>query len=133
MPRPAFEALNREKKEQEEPLFANPRNAAAGSLKQLDSRIVARRKLSFFGYGIGAVEGKTFRAQQEVLKFLCDAGVPVNPHSRHCRDIEEVIGFCGEWETRRKELEYDTDGMVVKVDDLETQRRLGSTSRRPAT
>ena len=131
MPRPAFERLNRQKEKEGEPLFANPRNGAAGSLKQLDPRIVAERNLSLFCYGLGAAEGRTFRTQHEVLKFLQEAGLPVNPHFKRCRDIEEVIAACGEWDARRKKMDYDTDGMVVKVDDLETQRRLGSTSKAP--
>ena len=131
MPRPAFEALNREKQKQGEPLFANPRNGAAGSLKQLDPRIVARRNLAFFSYGLGAVEGRTFRTQQEILKFLRGAGFPVNPYFKLCRDIEQVIAVCGEWDKQRKKADYDTDGMVIKVDDLETQRRLGRTAKAP--
>ncbi len=131
MPRPAFEALNRQKQKEGEPLFANPRNGTAGTLKQLDARIVAKRNLSLFCYGLGAVEGRSFRTQQEILRFLQEASLPVNPHHQRCAGIEEVIAACGEWESRRKKLDYDTDGMVVKVDDLKTQRRLGSTTKAP--
>ncbi len=131
MPLSAFGHLNRQKEKEGEPLFANPRNGAAGSLKQLDPRTVAERNLSLFCYGLGAVEGRIFRTQHEVLEFLRQAGLPVNPHFKLCRDIEEVIAACDEWDARRKKMDYDTDGMVVKVDDLETQRRLGSTSKAP--
>ncbi|MBI3332801.1 MAG: NAD-dependent DNA ligase LigA [Candidatus Omnitrophica bacterium] len=131
MPRRAFEALNRRRRKEGEPLFANPRNGAAGSLKQLDSRIVARRDLSVFCYGVGAVEGRSFATQQEVLEFLKGSGLRVNPHSKGCADIEEAISTCGEWETRRKKLDYDIDGMVIKVDDLAQQRRLGVTAKSP--
>ena len=131
LPRSAFEALNRQKEKKGEPPFANPRNGAAGSLKQLDSRVVAGRNLSLFCYGLGAVEGRSFRTQHEILEFLREAGLPVNPYFRRCKDIEEVISACGEWDSRRKKMDYDTDGMVVKVDDLGTQRRLGKTSKAP--
>ncbi|MDO8730584.1 MAG: NAD-dependent DNA ligase LigA [Candidatus Omnitrophota bacterium] len=131
LPRSAFEALNRQKEKEGEPLFVNPRNGAAGSLKQLDSRVVAGRNLSLFCYGLGAVEGRIFRTQHEILEFLREAGLPVNPYFRRCKDIEEVIAACGEWDGRRKKMDYDTDGLVVKVDDLETQRRLGKTSKAP--
>ena len=131
MPRTAFERLNHRKEKEGEPLFANPRNGAAGSLKQLDPRVVAERNLSLFCYGLGAVEGRVFRTQHEVLEFLQEAGLPVNPHFKRCKDIEAVVAACGEWDRRRKKMDYDTDGMVVKVDDLQTQRRLGSTSKAP--
>ncbi len=131
MPRPAFEQLNRQRKAQGELLFANPRNAAAGSLKQLDSRITSERKLEIFCYGVGAVEGKGFSTHHEVLDFLKRAGFRVNPYFKRCSTIEEVIATCDEWEPKRKKLEYDIDGMVVKVDDLEQQRRLGFTAKSP--
>ncbi len=131
MPRPAFEALNRERERQGEPLFANPRNGAAGSLKQLDPRIVAERNLSLFCYGVGEVQGRAFSSHTEVLAFLREVGLPVNPHFKFCADMKEVIHFCGEWDAKRKKLEYDIDGMVVKVDDLDQQRRLGFTSKAP--
>ena len=131
MPRPVFEAVNRQREKEGEPLFANPRNAAAGSLKQLDSRIVAQRNLQVFCYGIGAVEGRAFATQMEVLEFLRGAGLRVNPHFKRCATIEEAIAFCDGWENRRRKLEYDIDGMVIKVDDLGEQRRLGFTAKSP--
>ncbi len=131
MPRPAFEALNRQRGKKEEVLFANPRNAAAGSLKQLDPKIVAQRHLDLFCYGVGAVEGKVFSTQHEVLEFLGQLGLKVNPHFKRCRTIEEAIAFCDPWESKRKQLDYDIDGMVIKVDDLSQQRRLGFTAKSP--
>ncbi|MBI3291777.1 MAG: NAD-dependent DNA ligase LigA [Elusimicrobia bacterium] len=131
MPKLAFEALNKKKSEEGEPLFANPRNAAAGSLKQLDPKVVRERHLSIFCYGLGAVEGGRFSTQQEVLEFLNEAGFRVNPHFKQCQTIEEAIGYCDGWETKRKTLDYDIDGMVIKVDDLDQQRRLGMTAKSP--
>lgn len=131
MPRASFQRLNRQRKKDGEVLFANPRNAAAGSLKQLDARVVAQRHLSIFCYGVGASEGKSFATQQEALEFLGRIGLPVNPHCKRCADIGEVIAFCNQWESKRKGLGYETDGMVVKVNDLEQQRRLGVTAKSP--
>lgn len=131
MPLRAFEALNRRRQKEGEPLFANPRNAAAGSLKQLDPRIAAQRNLSIFCYGIGAVEGRSFATQGEALEFLKACGLRVNPYLKRCGSIDEAITYCKEWETKRKGLEYDIDGMVVKVDDLAQQRRLGATAKSP--
>ncbi len=131
LPRAAFRRLNRERPAQGEPLFANPRNAAAGSLKQLDPRIVAQRRLDLFCYGVGAVEGKSPLTQHEVLEFLKEVGFKVNPHSKRCGTLEEAIAFCDEWQTKRKKLAYDIDGMVIKVDDLAQQRRLGFTAKNP--
>ncbi len=131
MPRPAFEALNREREKQGDVLFANPRNAAAGSLKHLDSRVVAQRHLNIFCYGLGAVEGRAFTTHHEMLEFLKDVGFRVNPHFKRCSGIEQVIAYCKEWEPKRKKLEYDIDGMVIKVDSLEQQRRLGVTAKSP--
>ncbi|MBI3322998.1 MAG: NAD-dependent DNA ligase LigA [Candidatus Omnitrophica bacterium] len=131
MPRAGFERLNRDRQREGEPPFANPRNGAAGTLKQLDARIVARRDLSMFCYGVGAVEGGSFSTHGEVLEFLRAAGLPVNPHFKRCAGIEEAIAYCGQWGARRKGLGYDTDGMVLKVDDLGQQRRLGVTAKSP--
>ncbi len=131
MPRSAFEELNRGREKAGETLFANPRNAAAGSLKQLDPRIVAGRRLSIFCYGFGAVEERSFQTHEEVLKFLEAVGFKVNPAYRHCADIEEALDFCNTWETKRKKLDYDIDGMVIKVDELALHRRLGATAKSP--
>jgi DNA ligase (NAD+) len=126
-----FERINRERAEQGEPLFANPRNAAAGSLRQLDSRITARRRLRFWAYGIGYCEGAAFSTQWEILQQLRAWGFPVNPHTRVARGVEDAIAFCREWATRRAELDYATDGVVIKVNRLDWQRQLGATARAP--
>jgi len=131
MPRAAFEALNRAREQAGEPLFVNPRNAAAGSLKLLDPRLVAERRLNVFLYGAAAVEGHAFATHAETLTFLRDAGFRVDPHWKTCASMDEVIRYCDSWEGRRKSLEYDTDGMVVKVNALAQQSRLGVTSKSP--
>jgi DNA ligase (NAD+) len=126
-----FERINRERAEQGEPLFANPRNAAAGSLRQLDSRITARRRLRFWAYGVGYCEGASFSTQWEILQQLRAWGFPVNPHTRVARGVEDAIAFCREWATRRAELDYATDGVVIKVNRVDWQRQLGATARAP--
>ncbi len=131
MPRAAFEALNRQREKTGEQVFANPRNASAGSLKQLDSRITAQRRLDLFCYGFGAVEGRRFDTHHEALDFLKKAGFRVNAHARKCRDIEEAIAYCNEWESKRKKLDYDIDGMVIKVDSTDQRSRLGVTAKSP--
>ncbi|MCM8794825.1 MAG: NAD-dependent DNA ligase LigA [Candidatus Omnitrophica bacterium] len=131
MPKESFEQMNRQKEKEGEPLFANPRNAAAGSLKQLDPRITAARRLDVFCYGVGALEGPAVSTQHELLEILKEWGLKVNPHYKSCADIEEAIAFCNQWESKRKGLPYDIDGMVIKVDSLQHQRRLGVTARFP--
>ncbi|MBI4313250.1 MAG: NAD-dependent DNA ligase LigA [Candidatus Omnitrophica bacterium] len=131
MSRRAFELLNKQKEKAGEPLFANPRNAAAGSLKLLDPKLVAGRHLDAFFYGAGAVEGHAFETHHELLAFLKDACFPVNPHWKLCSSMEEVLKRCDGWEKRRHDLPYETDGMVVKVDRADQQRRLGFTSKSP--
>jgi DNA ligase (NAD+) len=131
MPRKAFLEINKEKEKNGEELFANPRNAAAGSLKLLDSSIVARRHLDMWIYGVGYFEGAVFKAQFEALEFLKEAGFRTNPHIRKCRSIEEVIAYCDEWEGKKDSLEYDIDGMVIKVDLFLHQRELGETTKSP--
>lgn len=126
-----FERINREREQAGEPLFANPRNAGAGSLRQLDSRITARRHLRFWAYGIGYTEGVEFQTHWEVLQQLKAWGFPVNPHTRLANGIEEAILYCREWSTRRAELDYATDGVVIKVNRLDLQRQLGATQRAP--
>jgi DNA ligase (NAD+) len=126
-----FERINREREAAGEPLFANPRNAAAGSLRQLDSRITARRHLKIWVYGVGYYEGIEFHTHWEVLQQLKAWGFPVNPHSRFVKGVQGVLAFCREWSHRRAELDYATDGVVIKVNDLALQRRLGATTRAP--
>lgn len=126
-----FINLNKEKKKKDEELFANPRNAAAGSLKHLDPGIVAERKLGIFIHGIGHFEGITFDSQYEVLSKFKKMGFRVNPDFRLCSCIDEVLKYCDEWQTKRDTLNYDIDGMVVKVNSLNQQRRLGTTTKSP--
>jgi DNA ligase (NAD+) len=117
-------------KDGEEP-YANARNLTAGTLKQLDPKECAKRKLSFFGYATGAVEGVEVRTQAELLETLKGFGFPVNPHTKLCSSMQEVIAFCHEWNEKRHDLPYDTDGIVVKVNDLAARQRLGATSKVP--
>ena len=131
MPRQAFETLNRAKKRAGEPLFVNPRNAAAGSLKLLDPRLVAERHLEIFIYGVAEAEGRAFTTHGEALTFLREAGFRVNPHWKLCASLEEALRTCDGWEDKRRELEYDIDGMVVKVNSLVQQSRLGVTAKSP--
>ena len=131
LPLKNFRALNKEKEKQDEELFANPRNAAAGSLKLLDSAIVAKRGLCFIAHGVGMCEGKVFHSQTELLKFFKETGLPVSPHNRLCRNLEEVFQACEEWQAAKEKLEYDIDGLVIKVNSLQQQRRLGTTAKSP--
>jgi len=126
-----FERINRTREEQGEPLFANPRNAAAGSVRQLDSRITSSRKLSNFIYAIGTVEGSSFASHWQVLEYLRDLGFRTNPTSRQCNGLEEAVEFCREWDAKRHQLSYEIDGVVVKVNSLALQADLGQVSRSP--
>jgi DNA ligase (NAD+) len=132
MPREAFEALNRRRGEAGEPLFANPRNSAAGSLRQKDSSVTAGRELSFLCYQLGAVEGgPTFSTHSESLTFLGDGGFPVNPAIKVVDSLEEVLEFCLYWQHHRHDLSYDIDGIVIKLDNLSQRAELGVTSKAP--
>ncbi|MCX8117180.1 MAG: NAD-dependent DNA ligase LigA [Desulfobacterota bacterium] len=126
-----FRALNRKREERGEPPFANPRNAAAGSVRQLDPKVTRERPLEIYCYGIGEVRGFTFKTQYEILKTLPKWGLRTNPHIRHCRHIEEVIDYYHEMNERREKLPYEIDGIVIKVDRLDLQARLGEISRSP--
>ena len=132
MPLSAFEELNRRQGEAGGRMFANPRNSAAGSLRQKDPKITASRELSFWAYQLGAREGgPRFGRHSESLDFLRQAGLPVNPEIRVLANLEEVFAFSGEWEEHRHDLDYEIDGTVVKVDELPQQQELGFTSRAP--
>jgi DNA ligase (NAD+) len=109
----------------------NPRNAAAGSVRQLDPSITANRPLSIWVYGIGRAEGVTFASQWEILQWLRAHGFPTNQHAERLESIEEVAEAARAWETRRAELDYEIDGIVIKVDSLDQQRRLGALHGRP--
>jgi len=126
-----FQRLNEEREDAGEPQFANPRNAAAGSLKLLDSRITVRRHLRLFAYAIGYSEGLELKTHIQCLNAIREFGLPVNPHARACKNIEEVIRCCNEWDKRRGELDYMVDGMVVKVNSLALHNQLGATSKAP--
>lgn len=125
-----LERLNEEREAAGMEPFRNPRNTTAGTLKLLDPRQVARRRLRSFFYDL--VEGAgTLSTHREILKYLQKVGLPVNPHHAFCRTIEEVVAFCNTWHDKRHTLEYEIDGMVVKVDSLEQRRRLGATAKAP--
>ncbi len=131
LPISAFTRINEEREAAGENVFANPRNAAAGALRQLDPRITASRPLAFFAYAIGYIEGPALANQVQVLEQLRTWGFPVNSNYRHHRSIEDVIGFCRAWQEKRDTLDYEIDGVVVKVNDLGYQERLGAVSRDP--
>jgi len=126
-----FERLNEQQAARSEKVFANPRNGAAGSLRQLDSGITASRPLRFFAYGVGLVEGVTLRGQWELLHYLQTLGFPVNPDIRRLDRIDDVIAYCAEWMGRRDNLPYEADGVVVKIDSFAQQRELGVVGRDP--
>ena len=127
----SFEKINKDKEKAGEELFANPRNAAAGSLKLLDPRTVAKRGLDIFIHSFGYAEGVHFNSQYELLEKLKAFAFRVNPNYKSCGDIDEALKFCDTWEKKREELGYDIDGMVVKVDSFAQQRKLGETSKSP--
>jgi DNA ligase (NAD+) len=127
-----FEALNEKRVAAGQPVFANPRNAASGGVRQLDPKLTRARRLSFFGYSIGAQSGATrVHTQWEALEYIKELGFAVNPYVRKCACIEDVLAFCEEWETRRDQLDYEIDGVVVKADSLAVQERLGAAGREP--
>ncbi|MGQ9502927.1 MAG: NAD-dependent DNA ligase LigA [Anaerolineae bacterium] len=127
-----FNQLNQEQMAKGERLYANPRNAAAGSVRQLDSRITARRRLAFFAYAIGYLEnGPSFTSHWEALMYLRELGFPVSPDIRRTHDFEEVLHFIREWGERRDHLPYEADGVVIKVDSLALQQRLGIVGNAP--
>jgi DNA ligase (NAD+) len=131
MARSDFEALNRKQKASGLPLFANPRNAAAGSVRQKDPKITASRPLRFTAYAPGALEGVTIATQTQWLHFLVDAGFVVNSEWRPCRGLDEVLAFIAQWRIKRHAVEYPTDGAVVKINDYALQEKLGAVGRDP--
>ncbi len=127
-----FAALNAARAADEKPLFANPRNTAAGGLRQKDARMTAERKLSFFGYAIGTYESdEPLETQTQLLARLRAWGFPVDEHATHCATIDDVIAFCAHWEAAREELDYEIDGVVIKVDDIALQAKLGYAGKDP--
>jgi DNA ligase (NAD+) len=131
IPRKVFERTNAEREEQGESRFANPRNAAAGTIRQLDSRIVATRKLDMFAYDLIAGERKPFPTHWEALNWMEQAGLRVNPNRKLCGSIEEVIEFANGMEARRDDLDYEIDGLVVKVNSTALQDEFGTTNKAP--
>ncbi|HAG07710.1 MAG: DNA ligase [Clostridia bacterium 62_21] len=131
MPKEAFARLNEARDAAGEPPFANPRNAAAGSVRQLDPRVTAGRKLDIFIYGVGFAEGAPVRTHSEALAWLKALGFKVNKHWRLCENIEQVLEVCRYWQEKRFDLPYAVDGLVVKVDAFAQQERLGATMKSP--
>jgi DNA ligase (NAD+) len=142
MPISAFEEMNRRQEEIGGRLFVNPRNSAAGSLRQKDASITASRALSFWAYQVGDLQPQPagpgsslpkelVTSQSSTLKWLKRAGFPVNPENRVVRGLGEALDFCHHWEEHRHDLGYEIDGVVIKVDDLALQRELGATSHAP--
>ncbi|WP_096201806.1 NAD-dependent DNA ligase LigA [Bacillus sp. FJAT-45350] len=131
MPKRSFEALNKDRELAGEEKFANPRNAAAGSLRQLNPKIAAKRNLDVFLYGIGLLEGNEVFSHHQGLEYLKEIGFKTNQENKHCESIEEVIEYINSWLERRAELPYEIDGIVIKVDSLEHQKELGFTAKSP--
>jgi DNA ligase (NAD+) len=126
-----FKELNRKREERGEPPFANPRNAAAGSVRQLDPKITAERPLEIYFYALGEVRGWTFKTQWEVLKTLPKWGLRTNPHVRKCKNIEEVLDYYHDMNEKRETLPYEIDGTVIKINSFDLQTRLGEIARSP--
>ena len=132
MPKKSFIRLNELRDESGEPPFANPRNAAAGSVRQLDAKIAAERKLSFFAYGLAEAEKYGIESQKSMLEMLGKWRLPICPHHKVFSDIEEVVDYCLSWTPeKRASLDYEIDGLVIKVNSLKNQELLGSTAKDP--
>ncbi len=127
----SFKRLNEERAEEGQPLFANPRNAAAGSVRQLDPRITAKRHLDIYIYGLGYAEGPMPENHWETMDYLKSLGFKINPHNAIFTDLEGVEGYYQHWIQKREEIEYDADGVVVKINPFELQDRLGVVGREP--
>ena len=126
-----FKKLNQKREEMGEPPFANPRNAAAGSVRQLDSKITAARPLEIYCYGLGEVTGRTFKTHSEILQTFPKWGLRTNPYIQRCQDIDEVLEYYHKMNEKRETLPYEIDGIVIKVDHLDLQTRLGEIARSP--
>lgn len=131
MPKSEFLRINEEKEENGEKLFANPRNAAAGSLRQLDSRITSARKLDIFVFNVQKIENKTFETHSESLEYLKELGFKINPLTKVCKTVNDAISAIEKFGDARAELPYDIDGAVLKIDDLGQRDLLGATVKAP--
>jgi len=129
MPRSVFAEINRVRRQEGEPEFANPRNATAGSIRLLDPREAARRRLAIWCYQLARWEGVELERHSEVLEYLAGLGLPVNPHWERCAGLTALRPFLDRWESGRHELDYEIDGVVIKVDRLDEQEVLGATAR----
>jgi DNA ligase (NAD+) len=127
----SFQALNERGAAEGKRVAPNPRNAAAGSLRQLNPNITGERNLSIWVYGFGRTDGADFESQSEAIAWLRDRGLRTNPHVERHESIESVARVCREWETKRQDLDYEIDGIVIKVDSIDQQRRLGALHNRP--
>ncbi|MGD0336458.1 MAG: NAD-dependent DNA ligase LigA [Candidatus Omnitrophota bacterium] len=126
-----FKALNKEREKDGDILFANPRNATSGSLKLLDSAIVANRRLNFFAHSLGEYDGVEIASQWDFLRKLKAWGLRINPESKLCGGLEEAIAHCASWQKKRDSLSYEIDGMVIKVNSIPQQKKLGFTLKSP--
>jgi DNA ligase (NAD+) len=131
MTKQSFARLNERREEMGEPLFANPRNAAAGSLRQLDPSITAGRKLEIYFYDIIDLAGADITSQSGLLEQLAALGLPVNPERRLCRGLAQIMAYIGEMEQKRHQLPYEIDGLVIKLDDIAAREQLGTTGKFP--
>jgi DNA ligase (NAD+) len=131
LPRSAFARINAEREAEGEPVFANPRNAAAGTMRNLDPSLVRRRGLASFTYQLVGASEAALTTHAGMLEAMRGWGLPVEKHFRRCTGIDEVVAFCNEWADKRLQLEFDTDGVVIKLDDLSLRGRLGTTAKFP--
>ncbi|HUR54861.1 MAG TPA: NAD-dependent DNA ligase LigA [Gemmataceae bacterium] len=126
-----IEANNKKPGAKKQEPYKNTRNLTAGTFRLLDPKECAKRKMTFCAYGVGDTDGVKITSQTDLLSVVKKFGFPVNPHEKLCKSIDEVIAYCNEWRTKRKDLPYDTDGMVVKVNDFAQRERLGFTAKVP--
>ncbi|MDD3452940.1 MAG: NAD-dependent DNA ligase LigA [Bacilli bacterium] len=131
MPKTSFEIINEERRKNNQDLFANPRNAAAGSVRQLDSKIAASRNLDCFLYHLPEAEKYNINTQEKALEFMKKLGFIVNPNIKKVNNINELLEYINYWTIHRNELPYEIDGVVIKLDDLESQKKLGFTAKYP--
>jgi DNA ligase (NAD+) len=131
LPRAAFDRVNREREERDEPVFANPRNAAAGTMRNLDPREVARRGLSAWVYQLNGPPDVVPAKHSESLVRLRQWGLPIESHWQGCHGVNDVLAYCAQWKDGRRTLPFDTDGVVIKLDDLALRERVGATSKFP--